>query len=107
MSDNEEDPNSNLLTITPEQEEVDKGVEENNLLDVDARRFINIISSEASLRASVCYNQLMANTTTLACRSALFIGTRACTSAPCLCQCTLVNKCCTEYVAELLYIGSS
>ena len=42
----DDDLNENLVTITPEQEEVNKGVEENNLLDVDARRFINIISSD-------------------------------------------------------------
>ena len=42
----EEDLNENLITITPEQDEVDKGVEAHNLLDVDARRYINIISSD-------------------------------------------------------------
>ena len=40
----EEDPNANLvITITPEQEEVDKGVEGHNILDVDARRYITIL----------------------------------------------------------------
>ena len=41
MSD-DEDPNQNLHTQTTEQVEVDKGVEENNFLDTDARNFITI-----------------------------------------------------------------
>ena len=44
----EEDPNSNLITITPEQDEVDKGVEGHNTPDVDARRHITIMSPDAA-----------------------------------------------------------
>ena len=45
-----DDKNLNQDTPTPttEQEEVDQGVEENTLLEIDARNFITIISSEVS-----------------------------------------------------------
>ena len=48
VTEQEEDPNANLITITPEQEEVDKGVEGHNILDVDARRYIKILSPDAA-----------------------------------------------------------
>ena len=45
MSDDE---NLNTPTPTTEQEEVDQGVEEDTLLEIDARDFITIISLEVS-----------------------------------------------------------
>ena len=42
----DDDQNQNTPTPTSEQEEVDKGVEENTLLDIDARNYITIISTE-------------------------------------------------------------